>query len=239
MPVSATWVSPAAGGPLDLSVGSIISEGWMDSVASDLLVLGGITGLVHTGGMTITAGGLSVTAGNLGIGVAASTDRLLWANSTPSSAATTTYGIVSTGVAASTTTVSFDGVFSAASTTAAAYTLATLTDFHAVTPVKGAGSAITSAYGLLVDPINVGNVNNWGVYINAPSGGSGQNVSLAALGGMMLAGTAPTVGVNQIGLGYGFSASATGGGLSIPPTCFSWWIINIAGTQYKIAIFNS
>lgn len=46
MPVSTTWVNPAAGGALDLATGAIITETWVDGVASDLLRLGGTTGAV-------------------------------------------------------------------------------------------------------------------------------------------------------------------------------------------------
>lgn len=46
MPITTTWVSPAAAGVLDLATGSILTETWCDGVASDLLRLGGVTGQV-------------------------------------------------------------------------------------------------------------------------------------------------------------------------------------------------
>lgn len=46
MPITATWTSPAAAGTLDLSTGSVLTEGWTDAVASNFLYLGSTVGMV-------------------------------------------------------------------------------------------------------------------------------------------------------------------------------------------------
>lgn len=65
MPVSTTWVNPVAGGALDLATGAIITETWVDGVASDLLRLGGTTGAVtqsaYASGATSTINTTSTT----------------------------------------------------------------------------------------------------------------------------------------------------------------------------------
>lgn len=76
MVVSLTWTNPGAGGALDLATNAVLTESWVDAVASNLLVLGGATGGTYTGTFTATGGvwasylaagtAISTTAGDLG-----------------------------------------------------------------------------------------------------------------------------------------------------------------------------
>lgn len=93
-----------------------------------------------------------------------------------------------TANSAATSTV--DGVYSAPATQAASFTVGTLSDFHAGNPTKGAGSTITTAQGMMIDAITVGGVNNYGLVVNTPSGGSADNISIVALGPVRFSGLA-------------------------------------------------
>jgi hypothetical protein len=159
------------------------------------------------GGITIAAGGLTVTAGNVGIGGAPSayvgidTFGLALSGGTIQIA----FGGRATGSTAATQEVS--GFYAQPTTVASAFTAATVAGFHALSPTKGAGSTITSAYGLLVDAITSGNTNCYGIYVGAPSGGSGDNIGLLVTGTSKLNGvaigniTTPVAGQFQIGGG--------------------------------------
>lgn len=91
---------------------------------------------------------------------------------------TTQFGVVSTPVGTSSATSEISGYQAIPQTAATSFTVTTVAGFHAVSPTKGSGSTITSAYGLLVDAMVAGNTNNYGLYVNPPSGGSGENGNL-------------------------------------------------------------
>jgi hypothetical protein len=137
--------------------------------------------VVDSGGLTVTAGGLTVTAGNVGIGGALRTDcGLTVTGATTAGAAQYGELILSTSDSGATTSV--NGLRVVVGTAAAAFTSTTVAGIKLDTPSKGSGSTITSAYGLLVDPITSGNTNNYGIYIGASSGGSGENYGLKNMG---------------------------------------------------------
>lgn len=137
----------------------------------------GFTGVTHLG-VEIVSGGLKVTAGNVGIGGAPVASSAAVATGSPSSG-TIQVGFNSslTGTPGATSEVS--GFYANPATQAIAFTATTVAGFHALNPSKGAGSTITSAYGLLVDGIGAGNTNNYGIFVSAPSGGTGQNRAIA------------------------------------------------------------
>ncbi len=137
-----------------------------------------------TGGFTVTTGGLTVTAGTVGIGAAAATQIGLYVTGAILSGATAQYGVDVTATGSSAGTSEITGVNSIPVTQATSFTVTTVAGFHAGNPVKGAGSTITSAYGLLVDPVTSGNTNNYGLYVGTPSGGSGANIGLYLGGGL-------------------------------------------------------
>jgi hypothetical protein len=63
------------------------------------------------------------------------------------------------------------------------------------------------------------------------SGGTATTITLTA--------AAPTVSASQIGLGGTVAATATAGGGSLPATPQNFWVVNIAGTTYKIPLYPS
>jgi hypothetical protein len=65
VPVSSTWTNPSAAGTLDLSTGSVLTEGWTDAVASNFLYLGGVAGVVTQSASTGYSGAISTTSASL------------------------------------------------------------------------------------------------------------------------------------------------------------------------------
>lgn len=161
-------------GLLTASTGLTVSASGITVTGNSTITgtLGGLTGL------TVVSGGLTVTAGNVGIGVAPFVSTGLYVASNATLTGTGQSGMYLQPTASSAATVSMDGVLSQPITAAAAFTCAAVAGLHAQSPIKGAGSTITSAYGLLVDSLTSGNTNNYGIYVGAPSGGSGDNQSL-------------------------------------------------------------
>lgn len=158
------------------------------SVAGGLTVTN--TGLtVTTGGLTVTAGGMTVTAGNVGIGVAPAPQQGLALQGSILSGNATQHSIVAQATASSAATGLVGGVYSQATTAAASFTTTSAVDFYAANPSKGAGSTITSAYGMFVESVTVGGTNNYGLYINAPSGASGDNMGAVIRGDVALGGS--------------------------------------------------
>jgi hypothetical protein len=132
----------------------------------------------------VSSGGLQITAGNLGLGVAPVGDTAVKVD--PSlllTTAATQQSLLAAGTGNVAATTEVAGVMAQPATQAAAFSATTVAGFHAKTPTRGAGSTITNAYGLLIDPILAGNTNNYGAYINVPSGGSGTNLALVSVGG--------------------------------------------------------
>src|SRR5262252_9817588 len=132
-----------------------------------MTVTSGLT--VSTGGATITAGGLTVTAGNVGTGGAPLTNVGILSTGSPLTGINQ-YGFDANFTSTSGATSEVTGYAAVVATAAAAFTCTTVAGFHALNPTKGAGSTITNAYGYLGDSITTGNTNNYGGFINAPSG---------------------------------------------------------------------
>jgi hypothetical protein len=169
MTVTFTWTNPAAGGSLDLTAGVVVLESVWDAIISNLNVLGGTTGLVHTGAYTVT-GGITAISGITATGVT-------------NTASVSQFGIVSNASGSVTGTSELTASYAAPTTAAAAYTVSAVIGFHAGNPTKGAGSIITSAHGVYVDPITTGNSNNYGIMVQTPSGASGNNHGIYVAGG--------------------------------------------------------
>lgn len=164
---------------------SVITEGWTDSVASDLLVLGGTDGLTHTGNYQIN--------GLVALGAAIQPNINLYLSATLTSGASQ-YGMISNPVSTSAATTLLVGV-NAAPIQAGSITTTQVASFQAGSPIKGSGSTITSAYGILIDPITSGNTNNYGLYVGGGSGGSGTNAGIyVSSGGIVVANGGVTVG---------------------------------------------
>jgi len=126
------------------------------------------------GGAKIAAGGLEVTAGNIGVGTAVSAYRgILISGTSLVSAANTSRGIECTPTHDSNTTSAAYGILTQIITAAAAFTVTNAYGLYVDTPSKGGGSAITTAYGIVVKAQTQGTTTNWGIYVEAASGGAG------------------------------------------------------------------
>jgi hypothetical protein len=165
---------------------------------------GGLT--ITAGGATVTAGGLTVQSGNVGIGVgAASTVGLDVAGDVGNGVAQD--GIRVRFTANATATNQVIGVESQPLTAAGSYTIGTIAALFARAPVRAAGVSFGNAYGLLVEAqSNVSTTNNYGVFINAPSGATGENLGLKNLGG---------ASVNAAGTALGFYGATPSTRLSV------------------------
>lgn len=158
---------------MDLATGAVITEGWTDSVASDLLVLGGTDGLTHTGNYSVT--------GVVGVAATALGDRGLYVAPTGLTGSSQWGAVVTvTGTTGATTTL--EGVYATA-TTAASGTVPQAMDFHAAGVVRSGTAVITNAYGMLVEAISGSATNNYGVYVKTPTGGSTTNIGVYVAGG--------------------------------------------------------
>jgi hypothetical protein len=128
------------------------------------------TGIVDSGGLTITAGGLQITAGNVGLPNAPTADTGLNIQ-VGTTTLTTQRGIFVQPTVNSSATTEGSAIMAGLTTAASAFTLTTATNFHATGFVKGAGSAITNAFGVLVDAFNVASATeNAGIKVSVPSG---------------------------------------------------------------------
>ncbi len=157
---------------MDLSVGSVLPEAWVDAVASNLLVLGGTTGGLNTGALEIT--------GNLSVGGAVSAANGLFVVP-PALAGNVQTGVYANVAGTATATVEITGVAGYAYT-ATAFTATTVAQFHAYNPAKAVGSTITTECGVFVEGQTQG-TNNYGILVGPPSGGAGNNFGIYVQGG--------------------------------------------------------
>lgn len=155
-----------------LNASGVVTSGTTDFSISNagIISLPGGGGLVVTGSIsattTLSVTGSSNLTGIVGIG---------GANSAPNSyalqinksnlAATNTYGISVDFIAPATSTVSVNGFLSNPSLVAAAFTTTSLRHFYAADTIKGAGSAITTQYGLFIANMTAG-VTNYAIKTN-------------------------------------------------------------------------
>jgi hypothetical protein len=137
--------------------------------------------ILDAGGFVVDRGGLTVTAGNIGIGTAPVGAYGIVINGPGNQ-----YGIVIQNTSATGAQGDVSGAYIQPTTFAGAFTTTNFSGIHIALPIKGAGSTVTSAFGLLVDPITSGNTNNYGIYIGVPSGGSSNNIALCITGAGMI-----------------------------------------------------
>lgn len=117
--------------------------------------------------LDISSAGLGVT-GSLGVGAAAVTDKQIYARSSTLSSAIQT-GIYSYPVGNSSATTSVRAFFGKLQTSAAAFTVGEASAFYADDLTKGAGSTVTSQYGLFVADQTQG-ASNYGIRNSVTSG---------------------------------------------------------------------
>lgn len=193
----------------------------------------------HMTGAIVDSAGFKVTAGNVGIGVAPVPQIGLLMDGAILSTSVTQSMISVKGIGSSAATNAIRGIISQPSTEAAAFTSAAVASLQAASPIKGAGSTITSAYGLLVDPITSGNTNNYGIYVGAPSGASGENLGALIGGGIAVSGLAPQK-ASYLGIGFDITATAGIGANGAPPAQVSGYLKwSNGGTAIKIPFYNN
>lgn len=176
---------------------------WQDAVVQNVATVAGVI---------VGAGGIQITNGNLGFGAAPLSDRVIHAGSTTLvSASTSQYGAVIQPIASSSSTVEVYGVYAGLFTAAAAYTVPTAASIRATSPINGAGSTITNAYGILVDSVGNGSAHNYGVYINQPAGTAPMGLVLSGNGNHAQIG-----GFLFLLNGSGSAAQATIGAIRMP-----------------------
>jgi|SRR5215471_1177593 len=135
------------------------------------------------------------------------------------------YGLDVDFVASSSATGNIVGGLFRGATPAVSQTFNQYMGCYLLNPTRGAGSTIGSTYGLFVDPMTAGSSNNWGVYIGAPSGGSGVNVGLQnqgstrLVGGVAVGANAAMPATNAIQIG----SAADGGSISVGEFLIQRW----------------
>ncbi len=128
------------------------------------------------GGALIAAGGLQITNGNIGLGTAAAASvGIYMLNAILTASGNTSTGILITPTMDSTTTTAGRVMYSQLVTATAAFTMVSGYGLYVDTPSKGAGSAITTAYGIMVKAQSQGTTNNYGIWVESPSGGATNN----------------------------------------------------------------
>jgi hypothetical protein len=131
---------------------------------------------------TADAAGIAYAAGAVGVGGASNAANALRVSSTALTGTTQT-AIVANTTFSNAATVLGRGVYGQVLTAAAAFTMTEGAAFYAAGPSIGAGSAITSLYGLYVANQGAASITNaYGVYISAQSGAATTNIGLYNLG---------------------------------------------------------
>jgi len=144
--------------------------------------------------------GNNYMAGKLGIGgLPASTSNLLIAGSATGSAAQ--YGVINQVVAASDVTGTLAGFTTSLSTTAASFTLGDFRHFNAGFNSIGAGSTVTSQYGVYSSAGLTGATNNYGFHGNLAAATGRYNLYMAGTANNYLAGQL-LVGTTAASVGY-------------------------------------
>lgn len=128
---------------------------------------------------TFDAGGIEISGGNVGIGTSPTTGYglLMQGNSIAADGASSGAGITvnpTFGSGVTNVATGIQGIL----TTAASITVTETRSLQANNPNKGSGATITTAKGLNIDGITAGGTNNYGAFINTPSGASGNNTHL-------------------------------------------------------------
>jgi hypothetical protein len=127
------------------------------TLTSPTVTTGGLT--IAAGGEVITAGGLQIEAGNVGIGGVAVSQIGVNLSGPVLSVQATQYGLYSDATYSSAATTQGTALFGRVNTAAAAYTMAQAIGLVIEDALLGAGSAITTQYGILIAPQTQGSTN--------------------------------------------------------------------------------
>lgn len=185
---------------------------WAISAPANLDVLAytsstGLWGNIASTGTGTIVRNTSPTMGNLtisdrlAVGGSGNTANIITVSGSPSSGATSTYGIRMNGhVFPSTCTAAATAWYSYIATTAAAYTLTNGRVFYADDGLLGAASTLTNQIGYYAGALTIG-VNNYGFYGDVASGSNRFNLYMPGTASNHLAG----------GLYVGYTADQGGG----------------------------
>jgi hypothetical protein len=115
--------------------------------------------------------------GQLGVGTAVNSIYMVGVVGSHSGTATSLYSVAADAQVPSTTTVAAYGLYGRIRTAASAFTLASAFAVRASQAVIGAGSSITTSYGVYVQNMGNANITNaYGIWIEAQSGAATNNV---------------------------------------------------------------
>lgn len=158
-----------------------------------------------------TAGGLHRFRDPIWLGTVSSSTAMLYVSApTTALVGTTILGVHSDITFPSTATAGIEGFRSRVTTAATAYNVTTVAAFRAQNPVLGAGSSITTAYGLLIDSITSGSSN---FAIHTGTGpvffGDTTTISTSNLIDFILAGSPSNIQQMQLGDSGGYSTLGT------------------------------
>jgi hypothetical protein len=118
---------------------------------------------------------------------------------------TTQYGVVVDPVAGSGATANGIGLYARIQSAVAAFTMTTAASLWAANPLKGAGSTITNAYGLLIESITAG-ATNFAIKTGTGRHSFGDLVEAPRYKGT---GTAHVAGDYALSAGWGASGAVT------------------------------
>ena len=208
-----------------------------NGTAATNVAIGG--GNVNAGG-TLTVGGaatfagdatvggdLTVTGGNVGVGGAPLAAVGLIMRGLSLTSGSIQEGINNQTMFSSSATSAIRGITSVIQTQAAAFTSTTGSSFIALTPILGAGSAITTQNGLFIQNQGATGVTNaYGIDIAAQSGASTTNIGLRNAGITSLTNT--TAG------SAGAGALVVSGGLATGAASYFGGNVTVAGTGIQV-----
>lgn len=193
-------------GAIDMNAAIISNIG---NAGTDFTSSGGLTLAnaltVTTGGAVVTAGGLTVTAGNAAINTAiAANVGLKIGGATSAGAAVASVHVSGTVTSGANAETIWGGLLINPTVAKGAFTSLVYYGVQVANPgVSGAGT-ISDATGVYVSSQTRGATNNYGLLIDAPSGGATQNAGASIGGGVLVTGE-PTIGVSGF---TGFTGTA-------------------------------
>lgn len=183
------------------------------SVNSPTLLLRAVGASTFPGDITL-AGDLTVSGGNVGVGTAIDGNRMLVVGGThPQTTNSGLMGIGSDVTFPSTNLTNAYGIYARVTTAAAAFTLVNSNTLYIDSPVVGAGSSITTQWGVrILNQGATGITHAYGIDIAAQSGAATTNVGLRNAGTTLLN---AKLTVTTAGAGAGtatFASTDTNGG---------------------------
>lgn len=169
---------------------------------------------ITTSGLTVTAGGAQI-AGNLGLAGSAPTTNRVISIVGSATTGTTQRAMYANPTFDNTASSEASGIFISTATQAAAWTLPVAHGIRIDSPALGAGSAITTNYGILINAMTTGTDANYGLYINAPSGATTNiglyNAGTSQFGDFIGVGVAPKTNASAA-----LEVASTTGAILIP-----------------------